>query len=89
MTRIPASVSPESADYRGPLLMNPGGPGGSGVDLILRSGGLLQSIVGPQFDILGFDPRGACVPREMFYPEYPLTSYCSRCRTFDAWIPDL
>ena len=58
MTRIPASVSPESADYRGPLLMNPGGPGSSGVDLVRFSGRLFQAIVGPHFDILGFDPRG-------------------------------
>ena len=47
--------------------MNSGGPGGSGVDLVLSSGPLFQAIVGPQFDILGFGPRGA------FYMKLGLT----------------
>jgi len=42
MTRIPASVSPESTEYRGPLLINPGGPGGAGVDLVLTAGPLMH-----------------------------------------------
>ena len=59
MTRIPASAPPESAEYRGPLLINPGGPGGAGVDLVLAAGPLMHDILGSHFDILGFDPRGA------------------------------
>jgi len=58
MTRIPALVASDSAEYRGPILFNPGGPGGSGVDMIVTVGRHFQSVVGPQFDILGFDPRG-------------------------------
>ncbi len=41
-----------------PLLMNPGGPGGSGVGFALLAGGKLRKIVGEDQDIIGFDPRG-------------------------------
>ena len=37
--------------------MNPGGPGGSGVDLVEDMGWLLDMVV-PGFDLIGFDPRG-------------------------------
>ncbi|KAF8185203.1 hypothetical protein BJ912DRAFT_927579 [Pholiota molesta] len=43
--------------YRGPILINPGGPGESGVDIVRIAGRLFGTIVGPQFDIVGFDPR--------------------------------
>ncbi|KAK7047751.1 hypothetical protein VNI00_006079 [Paramarasmius palmivorus] len=58
LARIKANVSSDSPDYLGPILFNPGGPGGSGVDLILSRGQSLATVVGPQFDIVGFDPRG-------------------------------
>ena len=38
--------------------MNPGGPGGSGVELIQTSVDFISPILGPQFDIVSFDPRG-------------------------------
>ena len=41
----------------GVLLVNPGGPGGSGVDLVEDMGWLLDMVV-PGFDLIGFDPRG-------------------------------
>ena len=34
-----------------------GGPGGSGVTLVLRMGDELQQVVGGEFDVVGFDPR--------------------------------
>ncbi|KAJ6492311.1 TAP-like protein-domain-containing protein [Mycena sanguinolenta] len=46
------------SEYLGPILFNPGGPGGSGVDAIVQSGPAFASIFGPEFDIVGFDPRG-------------------------------
>ncbi|AEO64702.1 uncharacterized protein THITE_2110995 [Thermothielavioides terrestris NRRL 8126] len=41
-----------------PLLINPGGPGGSGVALALMMAPALQKVLGPDQPILGFDPRG-------------------------------
>ncbi|KAF8351763.1 Alpha/Beta hydrolase protein, partial [Amanita rubescens] len=49
---------PSSENYKGPLLFNPGGPGGSGVDIVLNEGQLLRTLAGDAFDIVGFDPRG-------------------------------
>jgi pimeloyl-ACP methyl ester carboxylesterase len=45
--------------YHGSLLINPGGPGVTGIDFALRSlqGGLFDRIA-PGYDIIGFDPRG-------------------------------
>jgi hypothetical protein len=46
------------AEYRGPMILNPRSPSGSGVRLVAEIGYLLSFMVGPQFDILSFDPRG-------------------------------
>ncbi|HWO08427.1 MAG TPA: alpha/beta hydrolase, partial [Polyangiaceae bacterium] len=45
--------------YHGSLLINPGGPGGPGIDFVLGSmpGGIFDAIA-PGYDIIGFDPRG-------------------------------
>ncbi|KAL0057895.1 hypothetical protein AAF712_015444 [Marasmius tenuissimus] len=69
LIRLPANVSSDSQDYRGPILFNPGGPGGSGVDYVLGAGASHQVGLGPQFDIVGFDPRGVrrSTPRIEFY----------------------
>lgn len=52
-------------DYRGPVFFNPGGPGGSGIWALKDHGEQLQTIVGKNYDIVTFDPRGvgASVPR--------------------------
>jgi hypothetical protein len=42
----------------GAIIVNPGGPGASGTELVQTMGDLIASVVGPNFDILGFDPRG-------------------------------
>jgi pimeloyl-ACP methyl ester carboxylesterase len=56
LLRLPAS-QPESKI--GSLLINPGGPGGSGVDFVRDLGPLLfTEEVRARFDLVGFDPRG-------------------------------
>lgn len=40
------------------LLFNPGGPGASGFEFLLRRGEQLRTIVGEGFHLLSFDPRG-------------------------------
>ncbi|CDO72512.1 hypothetical protein BN946_scf184980.g53 [Trametes cinnabarina] len=52
---IPAT---DKENYRGTLLLNPGGPGGSGTEFIARRGIDISQIVGGSYDVLGFDPRG-------------------------------
>jgi pimeloyl-ACP methyl ester carboxylesterase len=67
--RQPAVVPVTHPQYGGAILLNPGGPGGSGVGLLLRSGKYLRSIVdtnttdGKHFDLISFDPRGVGISK--------------------------
>jgi pimeloyl-ACP methyl ester carboxylesterase len=40
------------------VLLNPGGPGGSGKHLVKRAGKMLSASLGDQLILIGFDPRG-------------------------------
>ncbi|MGW2638575.1 alpha/beta hydrolase [Streptomyces sp. NPDC001348] len=42
----------------GSLLINPGGPGGSGVDLVFKAPDAFSPELRARFDIVSFDPRG-------------------------------
>ncbi|OBR14913.1 Alpha beta hydrolase fold family [Colletotrichum higginsianum IMI 349063] len=55
----------DASDYRGPVIFNPGGPGGSGVWSMRNHGRMLHEIVGTNHDLISFDPRGvgASIPR--------------------------
>lgn len=55
ISRIATSVP---AKHRGILLSNPGGPGGSGLDLPSALASVLPPEVLDQYDLIGFDPRG-------------------------------
>ncbi len=52
------SKSQRPADKLGSLLVNPGGPGGSGVNLAAGLVGALSDSIFAHFDLIGFDPRG-------------------------------
>jgi pimeloyl-ACP methyl ester carboxylesterase len=56
LARLPAS---DPSHKIGSLFLNPGGPGGSGVDFLFGAGPFLYSDkVRARFDLVGFDPRG-------------------------------
>jgi pimeloyl-ACP methyl ester carboxylesterase len=56
LIRLPAS---DPAHRIGSLFLNPGGPGGSGVDEVRFAGPYLYGgAIQSRFDIVGFDPRG-------------------------------
>src|SRR4051794_38730240 len=56
VVRLPAS---DPQRRIGALVLNPGGPGGSGVDYTLFAGPALYTPeVRARFDLVGFDPRG-------------------------------
>lgn len=59
--KVPATVSPDDDRYGGTVIVNPGGPGDSGVLHVLRNGHLLQNMMSgdnKKFDLMSFDPRG-------------------------------
>lgn len=55
-----ALIEHRATDIRdGAILVNPGGPGGSGVDLVGSDvGNAVTSAVAAHYDVIGFDPRG-------------------------------
>ncbi|KAL1591093.1 hypothetical protein WHR41_00473 [Cladosporium halotolerans] len=67
VVRKPAIVPVTDPRYAGALIVNPGGPGGSGVEFAVGAWKMIRHGVdspspddpeGKYFDILGFDPRG-------------------------------
>ena len=54
LKRAPATGGPAI----GSLLINPGGPGASGVDLVDQAATTFGTDVLAQYDVVGFDPRG-------------------------------
>ena len=55
LIRLPAA---DPAHRIGSLLVNPGGPGGSGVDFVLSAAEQFPPDIRARFDLVGFDPRG-------------------------------
>jgi pimeloyl-ACP methyl ester carboxylesterase len=53
--RLPAT---DPAQRIGSLVVNPGGPGGSGISYALQARSEIAAPVRARFDVVGFDPRG-------------------------------
>ncbi|KAH8200474.1 hypothetical protein TruAng_005367 [Truncatella angustata] len=60
IAKLPATVSDHDPTFGGTIFTNPGGPGGSGVDFVLRAGEKLQNATrgNRNYEILSWDPRG-------------------------------
>ena len=59
LSRVPHTATTS----QGPLLVNPGGPGGSGLTLAGFVASALPKAVASQYDVIGFDPRGVGASR--------------------------
>jgi pimeloyl-ACP methyl ester carboxylesterase len=65
----------------GSIFLNPGGPGGSGIDMVRGAGSFLFSDeVRARFDLVGFDPRG-------IMRSSPLLCYDSFRKSLEAFAP--
>jgi len=53
LARVPAT-----GDRLGSLLLNPGGPGSSGIDFLSAAKTMVSAGVRERYDLVGFDPRG-------------------------------
>lgn len=83
-------------------MTNPGGPGGSGTELIWRRGEAMQrNYTRGEYDVLSFDPRGvnlsdpsmSCFPTDALRDRwqqkvwtFPESGGRQALETFDAWV---
>lgn len=61
IARLPATVPASHPNHGGTIILNPGGPGGSGVGWLLQVGQRMQRLLdggSKHYEILSFDPRG-------------------------------
>ena len=60
IARLPAQVPVSDPSFGGTIILNPGGPSGSGVSLMKETGTWLQKIIDDKkrYELLSFDPRG-------------------------------
>ncbi|KXH26323.1 hypothetical protein CSIM01_03701 [Colletotrichum simmondsii] len=58
--KLPATVPNDDPSFAGSILINPGGPSGSGTGFAYSFGPILQKVLGQDrnYEIIGFDPRG-------------------------------
>ncbi|MCX6462333.1 MAG: alpha/beta fold hydrolase [Pseudonocardiales bacterium] len=88
LSRLVHTVPEEQ--YQGVTLVNPGGPGGSGLGLALL-GGAVPNGAGAAYDWIGFDPRGvgssepalSCIPD---YAGFARPDYQPEAGTEQAWL---
>ncbi|KZV91479.1 alpha/beta-hydrolase [Exidia glandulosa HHB12029] len=67
LARIPAA---NTSSRLGSIFFNPGGPGGSGVNFVYRTGKSLAALLDGRYDIVSWDPRGVngTTPRGACFP---------------------
>ncbi|KAF5375787.1 hypothetical protein D9757_008989 [Collybiopsis confluens] len=56
--RAKPNSSQAQTKRRGSVFLNPGGPGGAGTHLTLYTGHSFSKLIGEDWDLVGFDPRG-------------------------------
>ncbi|TPX62050.1 hypothetical protein PhCBS80983_g00670 [Powellomyces hirtus] len=84
--KFPAKDSKKSL---GSILVNPGGPGGSGVELVKRAGEKLAEIFDRRYELIGFDPRGVgeSVPIRCFPDALKHRAFDAGLGAIDVSIP--
>lgn len=63
MVKLPAVVSNDDPTFGGSVFVNPGGPGASGVNFLVKNGATLQRVLVDKpgvrhYELISFDPRG-------------------------------
>lgn len=72
-----------TGDRRGALLTNPGGPGGSGLELVQSATDMFSKAVLGAYDVIGMDPRGVGTSS----PAVRCLDDDAKTRFLDAWYP--
>lgn len=72
------------------ILTNPGGPGGSGIDFVFELAPVAVPIIGPNYDIVSWDPRGIgyALPSANCTLAANFTSSSLRRRAFGLYGPE-
>ncbi|KAJ3408764.1 hypothetical protein HDV05_004758 [Chytridiales sp. JEL 0842] len=73
----------------GTMFINPGGPGGSGVSMLLNTGPTIAKIVGNRFQILGFDPRGIARSNSVICSDSPAAHARTDLLDFALQLPGM
>ncbi|KAF2099798.1 hypothetical protein NA57DRAFT_55739 [Rhizodiscina lignyota] len=58
LIKVAAHSNSSDGPYQGIVPLNPGGPGGSGISEAVENGSTIQAVLGTNWDVVGFDPRG-------------------------------
>jgi pimeloyl-ACP methyl ester carboxylesterase len=92
LLRVPAA---DKGERIGSLVVNPGGPGGSGIDYAASAGQAFRKPLLDHFDIVGFDPRGVgesdpidCISDDQldaYVAENPVPETSAERRAYTQW----
>ena len=93
---IALKVLQASGQSRGALFINPGGPGGSGIELVESAPDMFGDELLTNYDIVGFDPRGVgastavrCYDSEQLDELFAQTYDLSTDGGFEQYLSDL